>query len=102
MSKKLKFLIIFLCVSLIAGIAMYLNFNEATNFEAEGIVVDAQWNTSNHDMSLFLIRGKNSTKKLHSFRVVLQPEQIKIGDSFMKKSGSKTCLINGIEIKCIK
>ncbi len=102
MANKLKFIILFVCVAPIAGVFVYLNHMGASNFEAKGIVVDAQWNTSNHQMSLFLIKGEHSTKKLHHQNVILKRGQIKVGDTFKKVKGSKICLINNIEIVCIK
>ena len=75
---------------------------EGVNFEAEGVVVEAKWHTRQHDMSLFLIRGKNGAKKLQNHRVILKSNQIKIGDKFKKESGSKICLINDIAIVCVK
>ena len=82
---------------------MYNHHKQAINFSAEGEVVEARWNTSNHDMSLFVIRkGTRTAKKFHFSRVTLQPGQIKVGDSFRKESGSKVCIINDKEIQCVK
>ena len=89
-------------VTVLSGIGMYQSYWEAFNFEAEGKVTEAKWNTSNHQMSLFKITNKNTMKQLHHASVTLTPEQIKIGDSFKKVSGSKMCSINGVDIKCVK
>ena len=102
MVDKIKFLVLFICITIFAGIEMYYDSKAATNFEAEGVVVQAKWNTSNHQMSLFLIEEKSDTKKFHFYDVILKPQHIKVGDKFQNKSGSKICLINDIKVRCVK
>lgn len=85
-----------------SSIDIYFNFNGAKIFEAEGTVIKAQWNTRNHDMSLFLIETNTGTKKLYYYNVILKPNEIKVGDDFKKQSGSKSCLINNVLVRCIK
>ena len=97
-----KFLIAFICMSILAGSMMYNDHNEALNFYANGTVMEAKWNTSNHNMSLFDIRSKGVTKRLHHHQVILSPEQIKIGDIFFKESGNKNCRINDVEVQCVQ
>lgn len=92
----------FLFVITIGGFMAYQDSLVAKKFEAQGTVTEARWNTKNHQMSLFMIEGVGSPKKLHHYRVTLTPEQIKVGDSFKKVSGSKICTINSIDIKCVK
>ena len=90
------------CLVVAVGVAMfYRDHYGAEMFEANGIVTDAQWNTWNHQMSLFVIQEKRSKKKLHNHRVTLTPEQIKVGDTFKKDKWSKLCEINGVSIQCV-
>lgn len=86
----------------IAGYFMYSDYMAATNFDAEGKVTEAKWNTTNHQMSLFEISEKYVVKKFHHYRVTLTPEQIKVGDSFKKVKGSNMCSINSVPIECIR
>lgn len=102
MSNFVKFLFVFILITPIAIILMLHKKNSGVEFYATGVITEAQWNTRNHQMSLFLIKGKHSTKKLHHQDVILTPEQIKVGDSFKKNKGSKVCLINNEEIICIR
>jgi len=78
------------------------DYFEAMRFQANGVVIDAQWNTRNHQMSLFIIKEKYVEKKLHHYRVTLMPEQIKIGDTFKKNKWDKYCKINGLKVQCVK
>ncbi len=102
---KQKTLVIALPILAIVGasIGIYIDRMNAINFSANGVVTKAAWNTSNHNMSLFVILNQetNERKRLQDSRVILQPKDIKVGDRFVKKSGSKLCLINDIEITCI-
>lgn len=102
MSDLSKFLIMCLCMTPVAGFLMYSDYTRATNFEAEGKVVEARWNTKNHQMSLFKIQNGNITKQLHHARVLLTQSQIKVGDTFKKVKGSNMCLINGTSIQCVR
>ncbi len=81
---------------------MYLDYMGAERFGAAGEVVEAKWNTKNHQMSLFEISAGQFVKKLHHSRVTLTPEQIKIGDRFSKESGSKMCTINNVQLQCVE
>ncbi len=102
MNKAKKFGIAFIGMICFGGFMAYQDHLEAEKFSAEGIITEAKWNTSNHQMSLFMIKGNGGAKKLHHQRVTLTPEQIKVGDSFKKESGAKVCNINGKDIPCIK
>jgi len=103
MFKLLKFLTLFIPVICI-GIFLSLKDRDSVfEFHAEGTVITAKWNTSNHQMSLFEIRpDKGRVIKLHHSRVTLTPEQIKVGDYFKKEKGSTSCFINEVEIECVK
>jgi len=102
MGKVAKRISGFICLSVMVGFFMYQDYHEAYTFSANGIVVEAKWNTKNHGMSLFLIKEKFTNKKLHHWKVLLEPEQIKVGDSFYKEAASKFCTINGRTIQCVK
>ena len=91
----------FVVVIAIGAPLFYIDFTKAKNFEAEGVVVEAQWNTKNHLMSRFVISESGKRKVLHHHRVTLEPNQIKVGDTFKKVSGSKECNINGKLIVCV-
>ncbi len=97
-----RFLVMFAFVIVIGGSMAYYDSLEAERFQADGKILKAKWNTSNHLMSLFIIKEKSTEKKLHHHRVTLTPGQIKGGDSFKKEKGSKVCVINGIKIQCVE
>jgi hypothetical protein len=102
MNKLLIILVVFSLVIVLGGSMAYYDYLEVERFQANGVVKEAQWNTRNHKMSLFIIKEKYVEKKLHHFRVTLTPEQIKVGDTFKKDKGAKFCEINGLKIKCVE
>ena len=90
-------------VIIAAFVSIYNDYTFAKNFSANGIVTEARWNTSNHGLSLFMIRnGTGKPKKFQASDITLEPNQIKVGDTFFKISGSKICTIGGVEILCVK
>ena len=101
MQKEAKFGLMFLCILPLGGYMAYDDHMAAERFAADGEVVVAKWNTKNHQMSLFEIKGEFGIKRLHHYRVTLTPDQIKIGDKFKKARDSKSCMINGVEILCV-
>ncbi len=87
----------------VASIGIYLDFTKAYRFEAAGTITEAVWNTGNHQMSLFRIRGDDGTETvLHHHRVILTADQIKKGDRFEKESRSYDCTINGVRVRCVR
>lgn len=86
----------------IGGVGIYIDRMNAIKFEADGIVQEVKWDTKNHNMPLFKIKEEHRVKTLQDSRVVLQPQDIKVGDKFEKKAGSKECLINNREVICVK
>ncbi len=102
MNKVYKGILAFGGLTIVASIGMYQSYNEAYNFSAKGIVTEAKWNTRNHQMSLFVIKEKLASKKLHHAQVILEQNQIKVGDSFVKEAASKFCKINELVVQCIK
>lgn len=94
-------------IPFVAVVGFLANVDEKSpiEFEANGIVAIASWEGKNHGMPLFVIRQNNpagTKRKLESNQVVLTSEQVKVGDSFIKQAGSKTCTINKVEVQCVK
>ena len=102
MEKPLIIVLMFSSAIIIGGSGAYFDYKEVENFEAIGEVIETQWNTENHQMSLFKIKTNSGVKQLHHYRVTLTSEQISVGDLFVKESGSKMCKINGHRIQCVK
>ena len=100
--KVLFFLVPFVAI---VGFLANTDKKSAIDFEANGKVVTAKWNTRNHNMHLFVIKQytpAQKEKKWESGSITLTPEQIKFGDQFRKEKGSKFCLINNIKLRCLK
>ncbi|TQV75232.1 hypothetical protein FLL45_09865 [Aliikangiella marina] len=100
--KKIFLMVILPIITVVAGLEMYTDYREAYNFSADGVVVEASWNTPNHNIPLFKIKTVDTIKQFHHAQVILEPDQIKVGDSFKKAQGSKDCIINGDRVKCVK
>lgn len=97
----------FFLIPFAIAVAFLANADKKTplEFEAEGKVVMAKWNTRNHNMHLFLIKQNNpagTERKFESSSITLTPDQIKFGDQFKKMAGSKICTVNGENIQCLK
>ena len=89
----------------IVGFLANVDNKTPLEFAAFGRVTIATWEGKNHGMPLFVIRQNNNAgqlKKLESNDVLLTPSQIKVGDEFKKIAGSKNCIINNVELQCIK
>ncbi len=103
MSKFLKFALLAIPVLSIGVYSSYQNHLSVISFEADGVVSYVAWDTKNHGMPLFEIKPEKGTvKKFHHQRIILHKDQIKIGDNFKKLAGSTNCLINNIQVPCIK
>ncbi|MGX5203190.1 hypothetical protein [Aliikangiella sp. IMCC44632] len=61
MSNKYKFIILFVVVSIFAITEMYIDSQKSLNFEADGIVTEARWNTANHDMPFFVMNNRGQS-----------------------------------------
>jgi len=101
-SKILLFLVPF-----VIAVAFLANVDKksAIDFEANGKVVVAKWNTKNHNMHLFVIKQNmpsQNERKWESGEIILTPEQIQFGDHFLKEKGSAFCVINNIKLRCLK
>ncbi|AQA17971.1 hypothetical protein BST95_06685 [Halioglobus japonicus] len=91
----------------VAIVAFLANADRASplDFQAEGKVWIMSWEGKNHGMPLLLIKEygeSGTTKKLESHDLLLKPDQISEGDDFYKEKGSKNCIINKVEVQCIK
>ncbi|WP_091991984.1 hypothetical protein [Pseudoalteromonas denitrificans] len=100
--KKYKSSTMVIVGVLLAGVLMFIDYLLPVYFSAEGVISKIYWKTSNHQMPMFVIKNKDSIVNFQDNRVRLKPGQIKVGDSFKKISGSKMCIINGVEMLCIK
>jgi hypothetical protein len=102
MSKFSKFMILAIPV-LIFGIYMGdRSHMRPVEFSAEGVVSKINWKTKNYGMQLVEIIDNNGrTKRFTSDRIVLSPDQLRVGDSFQKISGIKFCQINEVKHQCI-
>ena len=104
-AKDPKIFIFLIPCVLAVGFLANVDKRTPLEFEVDGIVEIASWEGRNHGMPLLVIRQNNSAgtkKKLESHELVLTPEQVKVGDSFAKQAGSKTCVINKVDILCIR
>ena len=100
--KILCFLVPFV---VIVGFLVNIDKKSAIDFEANGKVVIVKWNSTNHNMHLFVIKQNTpaqNEKKWQSGAIILTPEQIKFGDQFRKEKGSKICFINNTPLRCLK
>ena len=67
MNKHIKIIIVLILFFSLGSLGFYGHFMEAENFEADGIVIEAKWNTRNHQLSLFNIRENNGSEKYFIF-----------------------------------
>jgi hypothetical protein len=103
--KDPKILIFLIPLVIVAGFLANIDKKAPLEFEADGKVVIAKWNTKNHNMHLFVIKQNDpagTERKLESAGITLTPSQIKFGDQFRKTAGSKVCTINGVDMQCLK
>jgi len=94
-------------VPFVIAVAFIANIDKksAIDFEANGKVVVAKWNTKNHNMHLFVIKQNSPSqkeRKWESGEIILTPKQIKFGDHFLKEKGSAFCYINDVKLRCFK
>ena len=89
----------------IVGLLANLDRDTPLEFQADGTVVMAKWDTKNHNMHLFMIKQNDlagTEIKFESADIILTPDLIKIGDQFGKVAGSKVCTINEVDLQCFK
>ena len=94
-------------VPFVIAVAFLANVDKksAIDFEANGKVVIAKWNTRNHNMHLFVIKQNTpaqNERKWESGEITLTSKQIKYGDHFQKVKGSPFCFINNVKLRCLK
>ncbi len=74
-------------------------------FDINGKVVITNWEGKNHGMPLIVIKQFNDAGtevKLETGDLLLDANNVKVGDTFEKKTGSKMCIISGQKIRCLK
>jgi hypothetical protein len=103
MSKFSKFLLLAIPVFSL-GIYSSLKHDESiVDSQFKGVVVSIDWESSNHNLPLIQIRAiTGKVKKFHHYRINLTENTLKVGDDFEKAKGSRFCLINNVEIECIR
>ena len=103
MSKFLKFVLLAIPVLGVGIFNSYVDYNAPLKFAVSGKVETIEWQSRNHGMPRIEIRIKNGViKRFSSTRIVLKPEDIGVGDLFVKATNSKFCQINNKEVKCIE
>lgn len=75
--------------------------NEVVQFEAQAIVTAIDWESWGHRMPIITIEHAGRTVLFKHSRITLNPDALKVGDSFKKFESSKFCEINGVTTKCI-
>ncbi len=103
MPSFLKFLALAIPV---LGVGVFMSIRDHDEVERmafSGRVSFIEWESHNHNMPLIEISRKNGTKiKFSSSRIILDSNQLKVGDLITKVSGSTTCDINEKSVPCIK
>lgn len=102
MSKFLKFVLLAIPIFCIGIVRSHISHSAPVLFAASGKVEMIEWQLKNHGMPRIEIRLKNGElKRFSSARIILKPEDLKVGDSFEKASNSTFCQINNKEVRCI-
>lgn len=70
----------------------------ATSMEFSGVVTNIVWKSENHNLPLFELRIEDgSLLSISHHSIILNAENIKIGDDVVKTKGNRFCMINGIK-----
>jgi len=103
LSRLLFFFIFFaIGIGVVLPQAHKSKHTKAENLEIDGVVEHIEWKTKNHALPLFRItKHDGSTRQLNDGELNLNQGEIKVGDSIVKKSGSRNCLINSIKTECV-
>lgn len=101
MSKLLRFLLLVIVLISFVIVMAKKNHNRIVAFEASGIVTEIEWQSRNHGMPIITIKEDKKLVHFQSNRITLTPNNIKVGDRFVKVSHSKICEINEVEILCL-
>jgi len=108
MSKSFKFLFIAcaffgIAIGLVAPYIHESKYLNAEGLEFEGVVEHIEWKSKNHAQPLFIV--KNQIGTIHRFNdgeLNIKKDQLKVGDSISKKTGSRYCNLNGLKTECVK
>ena len=77
------------------------NHKETELFEASGKVINIDWNSRDHGVTIITIKDSDKLKLFKSNRIILNSNNISIGDDFVKVADSRECRINNKLIRCI-
>jgi hypothetical protein len=99
--KVVKFFLLLIVLAPLVFFIAKRNHEAIEIFAVEGVVADIKWNSSDHGMPIISIREGNQVKLFKSNRITLKEQDLSVGDSFVKLSGSKDCKINNELKKCI-
>jgi len=100
--KLLKFLIALLLLMPLVIVIGYMSHNEVIRKEYKGTISTIIWESDNHNMIRIVLVDKGKTIVFESYRISLTPEHISRGDKFEKVKGTKNCIINELEVQCIR
>ena len=96
-------LILFAILVSIGGFNAYYDHKQPERQSFDGWVSHIEWESANHNMPLIEIKRENGvTRKFHHYRISLNSDQLKVGDTFIKEPGAVHCSINGESVLCVK
>ncbi len=99
--KAVIALLILLCAAFVY-FSIKTQSKEAYNFSSNGVVYSINWKSKNHGAPSIVIKVKNEYINFSSSKIMLNHDNVKIGDKFKKERKSNFCLINEHRIKCVK
>jgi hypothetical protein len=103
MSNFFKFILLAIPVFAIGIYSSIKGDESIVDSQFKGVVFQIDWESKNHGMPLIQIRAiTGKVKKFHHYRINLSRTDLKVGDNFEKLKGSRFCLINNIEVECIR
>ena len=105
MTSKYKPLLIVFLIIILGGIFISAQNTASSRIVKLGVlgtVHEIQWTTRNHNLPLFKIKTADSIVDFQHHRIIIEPHQTNVGDSFIKYSGSKICIINDKKFDCIR
>jgi len=104
MSPFLKSFTLAIPILIGLGVGLIIQLpSEVERMAFSGQVTFIDWKSPNHGMPFIEIDRNNGTKvKFSDYRIILNSNQVKVGDSIIKLSGSKSCEINEKSVLCIK
>jgi len=89
--------------TVIAPLIVEFKYQKTVGLEFQGVVEHIEWESRNHALPLFIIKKQNgSTIKINDGELSLKKGQLKVGDTFSKKTEARYCTINGTKTECVK